>query len=140
VTPKLVSVTLSGGPPASGCTSPTPAGAGPGTSTRNLPPSGTVTSQWDLPSEIVAGAKASIRLTIQQSAYANSGTVDFRAPAEFGLGPGPLELTAGTAPGQGYDQAKSFTFTPTRPFTAGERLFILVGVGCTGFTYEYVVS
>jgi hypothetical protein len=49
-----------------------------------LPPSGTVTSQWDLPHEIVAGAK--------------------------------------------------------RPFIAGERLYILVGVGCTGFTYEYVAS
>ena len=139
VTMTFVAVTQDAPVTEPNCANPPPLPAGAGSaSVTTTTPSSTITTSWSVPAQITAGATATLRLQVQANpGQLASGYMVIKGPFEFGAAPGPFELNAAVAPGGSYDQSLNITFTPTRAFTPGESLFLIIGNGCTGYRYEY---
>jgi hypothetical protein len=126
----LCSVALPGG-----------AGAGSGTYTSS---SGEykVRWEWNVPQAIVAGAGATTKVTVDATGTAGwSGAIALKPPSEFGVNAGSRQQIEARVPvgetGSKTDQ-EAYTFTPTREYNAGEKLYIRMDFGCASVVYEYV--
>jgi len=138
VVPTLVGVTQEGGI-AADCVAPLPSGAGAASALYTFSGDGsTIRTDWSIPAQITAGSQVTLQL--QMNTFQGfSGLILLNAPPEFGGQTPPFEVAGSVPPGGGsFSGSKAITFTPTRAFTAGERLFLRLGNGCNAFIYEYV--
>lgn len=133
------------GPSDPNCVAPLPPKGGDGSASYNAP-DGSYKSNWEwsIPAKMAAGATAHTKVSVQS--FNNGGAsaaIAMKPPGEFGTNAGARQQIIASvppgAPGTATEQ-ESYTFTPTRDFSAGEKLYVRVEIGCANFVYEYTGS
>lgn len=128
--------------PLPGCIVPLPGKGGAGSGSYDEPGGAYKSAwEWSVPATITAGAQVSTKVSIES--FNNGGasaSIGLSVPFEFGTNAGSRpQIIAGVpvgAPGKAND-AETYTFTPTRDYVAGEKLYLQIFLGCANVLYEY---
>lgn len=130
--------------PVPGCNAPLPTG-GTGSFTYDDPGGGyRQTWEWSLPQTITSGQSAAATIKVTGQTFNNGGlTTSMTLGSPGGLGTnsgarGQIDaVVPAGAPGTDTEQ-ETHTYSPTRAFAEGEKVYIRVGIGCVGYLHEYV--
>jgi hypothetical protein len=126
------------------CEAPLPGLDGRGSATYTPHPAYVSKFDWNVPATLRAGATAHTKATITTTEPGgNSAAIAMKAPFEFGTNSGARQqIIASVPPGQtGTDtEEENYTFTPTRDFNSGEKMFLRIEFGCANVIYEYTAA
>lgn len=133
------------GPSDPNCVAPLPPMGGNGSASYNAPDGSYQANwEWSIPATMTAGATAHTKVSVQS--FNNGGAsaaIAMKPAGEFGTNAGASQQIIASvppgAPGTATAQ-ESYTFTPTRDFSGGEKLYIRVEIGCANLVYEYTGS